>query len=81
MLNSDELRLFLAVLREGNMLAAARRVGVDHSTVARRLTNMEATLGARRFDRSPSQLGRGWRTAGDQVPEGREPGGARRSGG
>src|SRR3546814_8699200 len=35
------------------MLAAARRVGVDHSTVARRLTNMEATLGARLFDRSP----------------------------
>lgn len=53
MLNSDELRLFLAVMREGNMLAAARRVGVDHSTVARRLTNMEATLGARLFDRSP----------------------------
>lgn len=53
MLNSDELRLFLAVMREGNMLAAARRIGVDHSTVARRMTNMERTLGARLFDRSP----------------------------
>lgn len=53
MLNSDELRLFLAVMREGNMLAAARRVGVDHSTVARRIGNMETTLGARLFDRSP----------------------------
>lgn len=53
MLNSDDLRLFLAVMREGNMLAAARRMGVDHSTVARRLTAMEATLGARLFDRSP----------------------------
>ncbi|WP_176594605.1 LysR family transcriptional regulator [Sphingobium sp. EM0848] len=53
MLNSDELRLFLAVMREGNMLAAARRVGVDHSTVARRIGHMEATLGARLFDRSP----------------------------
>lgn len=53
MLNSDDLRLFLAVMREGNMLAAARRAGVDHSTVARRITVMERTLGARLFDRSP----------------------------
>lgn len=53
MLNSEELRLFLAVMREGNMLAAARRIGVDHSTVARRMTQMERTLGARLFDRSP----------------------------
>ena len=53
MLNSDDLRLFLAVIREGNMLAAARRVGIDHSTVARRITQLERTLGARLFDRSP----------------------------
>jgi DNA-binding transcriptional LysR family regulator len=53
MLSSDDLRLFLAVIREGNMLAAARRVGIDHSTVARRITQLERTLGARLFDRSP----------------------------
>lgn len=53
MLSSEDLRLFLAVMREGNMLAAARRVGVDHSTVARRITQLEHTLGARLFDRSP----------------------------
>ena len=53
MLNSDDLRLFLAVMREGNMLAAARRAGVDHSTVGRRLSALEQTLGARLFDRSP----------------------------
>lgn len=53
MLNSDELRMFLAVMREGNMLAAARRIGMDHSTIARRMTNMERTLGARLFNRSP----------------------------
>lgn len=35
------------------MLAASRRAGVDHSTVARRVTAMEQTLGARLFDRSP----------------------------
>lgn len=53
MLNSDDLRLFLSVMREGTMLAAARRMGVDHSTVARRMTRIERTLGARLFDRSP----------------------------
>lgn len=53
MLNSDDLRLFLAVMREGNMLAAARRVGIDHSTVARRITALEVALSARLFDRSP----------------------------
>jgi DNA-binding transcriptional LysR family regulator len=56
MLSSDELRLFLAVMREGNMLAAGRRAGVDHSTVARRLTRLEQVLGARLFDRSPRGL-------------------------
>lgn len=53
MLNSDDLRLFLAVMREGNMLAAARRIGIDHSTVARRITGLETMLGTRLFDRSP----------------------------
>ena len=53
MLNSDDLRLFLAVMREGNMLAAARRTGIDHSTVARRINTLEAVLAARLFDRSP----------------------------
>lgn len=53
MLSSDDLRLFLAVMREGNMLAAARRVGIDHSTVARRISTLEAALDARLFDRSP----------------------------
>lgn len=53
MLNSDDLRLFLAVMREGNMLAASRRAGVDHSTVARRMSALERILETRLFDRSP----------------------------
>lgn len=53
MLQSHDLHLFLAVMREGTMLAAARRAGVDHSTVARRITVLEQTLGVRLFDRSP----------------------------
>lgn len=53
MLNSADLQLFLAILREGNMVAAGRRAGVDHSTVARRLTALEQALDARLFERSP----------------------------
>ncbi len=53
MLNSADLQLFLAILREGNMVAAGRRAGIDHSTVARRLTALEQALDARLFERSP----------------------------
>ena len=53
MLDSNQLLAFLAIVRTGTTLGAARRLGVDHSTVARRLTRLEATLGVRLFDRSP----------------------------
>lgn len=53
MLNSDDLRLFLTVMREGNMVAASRRAGVDHSTVARRISALETMLKSRLFERSP----------------------------
>ncbi|RVT43447.1 LysR family transcriptional regulator [Sphingobium algorifonticola] len=56
MLDSEQLRVFLAILRFGNTLAAAKRLGVDHSTVSRRLTALERALGARLFDRSPRGL-------------------------
>ncbi|WP_340314878.1 LysR family transcriptional regulator [Rhizorhabdus argentea] len=56
MLESDQLRAFLAIVRTGNMLAAARRLGLDHSTVSRRLSALEQALGARLFDRSPRGL-------------------------
>lgn len=56
MLSADDLRLFLAAFREGNMVAAGRRAGVDHSTVARRLSALEHALGARLFDRGPRGL-------------------------
>ncbi|NLH79874.1 MAG: LysR family transcriptional regulator, partial [Phyllobacteriaceae bacterium] len=41
----DLLRVFLAVAREGQMLAAARRLGLNHATVARRLDALEQALG------------------------------------
>jgi DNA-binding transcriptional LysR family regulator len=50
-LDWDDLRLVLAVFREGTLSGAARRLGVTHSTVFRRLGAIEAKLGARLFER------------------------------
>lgn len=51
MTNWDDIRLFLALAREGSLSAAARQLKVDHSTVARRISALEKTLGLRLFDR------------------------------
>lgn len=56
MLNSDDLRVFLAIIRTGSTVGAARRLGIDHSTVSRRLAALEDQLGVRLFDRSPRGL-------------------------
>jgi DNA-binding transcriptional LysR family regulator len=53
MLDWDDLRLFLSVSRSGSFVASARRLGLNHTTLARRLTRLEQSLGARLFDRSP----------------------------
>ncbi|GAB4511978.1 MAG: LysR family transcriptional regulator [Roseibium sp.] len=53
-MNWDDIRIFLSVARTGQILAAARRLGVNHATVARRLTALEDSVGARLFDRSTS---------------------------
>lgn len=47
----DDLRVVLAVTREGTLSGAARRLGVTHSTVFRRLGAMEEQIGARLFER------------------------------
>lgn len=52
-MNWDHLRVFLAVAREGQLLGAARRLGRNHATVARRLDALEAQLGAVLLDRRP----------------------------
>lgn len=51
--NWDDVRLFLAVAREGRLQAAGRTLGLDHSTMARRVSGLEVSLGARLLDRSP----------------------------
>jgi DNA-binding transcriptional LysR family regulator len=47
----DDLRYLLAIGRAGTLAAAARRLGVNQTTVARRLAGAEKSLGARLFDR------------------------------
>ncbi|MCI2395031.1 LysR family transcriptional regulator [Aliiroseovarius sediminis] len=52
--NWDDLRVFLAVARAGSLSGAARSLGVNHSTVFRRIAGLEETLGVRLFDRLPT---------------------------
>lgn len=50
----DDLQLVLAVARGRNLAASARTLGVDPSTVYRRLGALEGRLGASLFERLPS---------------------------
>ncbi|TPW30589.1 LysR family transcriptional regulator [Martelella alba] len=50
----DHLRIFLAVARRGQILAAAQALSLNHATVARRLNALEEALGEPLFDRRPS---------------------------
>lgn len=47
----DNLRYFLELSRAGTLVAAGRRLGVDHTTVARRIQALEKALGAPLFAR------------------------------
>ena len=51
-LNWDDFRFFLAVAREQRVSAAGKALGVQHTTVARRIETLETRLGTRLFDRS-----------------------------
>lgn len=46
-MNWDDVRMFLAVARTGQFLAAARRLGVNHATLSRRVTALEEDLKTR----------------------------------
>lgn len=50
-MNWDDVRIFLAVARAGQILGAARRLGLNHATVSRRVAALEEALGARLFQR------------------------------
>jgi molybdate transport repressor ModE-like protein len=47
----DNLRYFLELARTGTLAAAARRTGVEHTTVARRIQALEKQMGAALFAR------------------------------
>lgn len=50
----DNLRVFLAVARAGQILGAARKLGLDQATASRRLGALETELGATLFERHTS---------------------------
>lgn len=53
-LNWDDLRYFLEVARTQRVSGAAKRLGVDYTTVARRIKALEDSLGTLLFDKSRS---------------------------
>ncbi|TDY43241.1 LysR family transcriptional regulator [Paraburkholderia rhizosphaerae] len=53
-LSWDDLRIVKAVGESGSLVAAAAALGLNHSTVSRRLAVVEQTLGAVLFDRRRS---------------------------
>ncbi|MCF8481263.1 MAG: LysR family transcriptional regulator [Rhodospirillum sp.] len=55
-MNWEDLRHFLALAEGGSLSAAARTLGVEHSTVARRVAALERDLGARLVDRLPRSI-------------------------
>lgn len=55
-LNWDDLRIFLTVARSGAISRAARQIGMDHSTISRRISQLEYVIGASLFERQSSGL-------------------------
>lgn len=52
----NELRLVLSIARAGSLTAAAGVLGIDHSTVFRRLNALEQRLAVRVFERLPGGI-------------------------
>lgn len=51
-MNWDDARVFLAFAREGSFAAAAKKLGVRHSTISRRIHAIESNLAAPLVERS-----------------------------
>lgn len=70
----DRLRVVLALRRGGTLSAAGRLLGVDHTTVARHLENLEREFSAPIFERGPdgfaaTSLGEEVVTAAERMEE------------
>jgi len=68
----DDFRTVLAVCREGTLSGAARALGVNHSTVFRRINALEEKLDVRLFERLPegyamTEAGESVREAGERI--------------
>ncbi len=50
----DDLRYVLALYEAGSLARAAKKLGVDHTTVGRRIDTLEGALGVRLFTRTPT---------------------------
>jgi molybdate transport repressor ModE-like protein len=66
-MNWDDLKLFLAVARTGSINGGAKQLGVQHSTVSRRLRSLEEKLGARLIERK--KTGYELTVAGENVKQ------------
>lgn len=64
-LNWDDFRIFLSVARTESALDATRSLGLDQSTISRRLYRLEKDMGAKLFDRGPQ--GHKLTTAGHRL--------------
>jgi DNA-binding transcriptional LysR family regulator len=53
MFDWNDLKFFLELARQGRLMPAARRLKVDHTTVSRRISDLERDLGIKVFDRKP----------------------------
>lgn len=51
-MNWHDLKYFLAVAREGQILSASKKLEVSQATLNRRISNLEQSLGKKLFDRS-----------------------------
>src|SRR5258708_642713 len=74
MLDWSDLRFFLELARTGTLAAAGRKLGVDNTTVGRRLTALERDLSSKLFARTPDGLvltaaGEAIRTAGEEMEQ------------
>jgi DNA-binding transcriptional LysR family regulator len=66
-LDWNDLRYLLAIARHGTLAAAARALGVEHTTVGRRLSGLETALAAKLFTRGPDGFAL-TRAGGEIVP-------------
>ena len=53
-MNWDDLRIFIAFARGGTLAAAAKVIGIDATTVSRRLDRIERDLGTTLFEVHPT---------------------------